>query len=67
MKVLITTREEKFVVELTEFETMTRQQQFQQFMNHFRTSGWFQISDDVAIAFNSVKRFEIVNVEEQNV
>lgn len=60
MKVKATTKDEVFVIELATFDSMTEQQQFQQFLSHFRTSGWYQINDIVAISFNSVEKVEIL-------
>jgi hypothetical protein len=47
-------------INIADFETQTEQQTFQMFLNHFRTNGWRQVSDDEAVYSSAVVSVKIV-------
>jgi hypothetical protein len=55
MKLLLTTlSKDQYHIEIADLANLTAVERLQMFVGHFKVSGWYQVSDDEIITFQSI-------------
>lgn len=63
MKVRLQTASEQLIVDVAQMQQLTEAEAFQMFLNHFKNSGWYQVSSTLILPFHVVQKFILLKEE----